>query len=106
MAFLPMMTPSLSPSPPLSIDDCRQAGEAFGQTMRGRSRQAFETALMQRLEVFVAGLAETGLDEEDAIAAFDVAAWDTWEAVLGGTGPAEPAAGEMGRPSGRARPKT
>lgn len=99
-----MMTPSLSSSPPLSIEDCRQAGDDFGQGMRGRSRQKFEAALMHQLDMLVAALAETALNEDEAVAAFDVAAWDAWEAVLVGT-PAGAQESEGGRGQSRGRPK-
>jgi len=98
------MTPSLSPSPPLSIADCRAAGESFGRDMRGRSRQKFEAALMHWIDMLTAALADTALDEDEAVAAFDVAAWDAWEAMLVGT-PAITQETESGRSQGRGRPK-
>ncbi|WP_459676197.1 hypothetical protein [Acidisoma sp. 7E03] len=72
--------------------------------MRGRSRQKFESALMRRIDQLVASLAETKMDEDEAVAAFDVAAWDAWEAVLGALAAPEPPA-EPGRTAARPRGK-
>lgn len=91
------MTPSLSSPPPETIEDCRNAGESFGREMRGRPRTKFETGLMRRLDAIAEQVAGSALDEEEAIAAFDVAAWDSWEAVLTSAAVAEPKA-EGGRP--------
>ncbi|HTI01507.1 MAG TPA: hypothetical protein VL752_11225 [Acidisoma sp.] len=95
------MTPSLSSSPPETIEDCRTAGETLGQEMRGRSRTKFETVLTQRLDRMAEQIAGSALDAEEAIAAFDVAAWDAWEAVLSGAAVSEAAKSEGGRNPGR-----
>jgi hypothetical protein len=98
------MTPNLS-SPLESVEDCRLAGESLGRDMRGRPRTKFETVLMQRLEGMAEQITATTLDPEEAIAAFDVAAWDSWEAVLTGAGVAEPKA-EGGRGPSRNKSAT
>jgi hypothetical protein len=84
------MTPSQSSTPPETIEDCRVAGETLGREMRGRPRVKFETVLMQRLDGMAEQIASSTLDAEEAIAAFDSAAWDTWEAVLTGATLPEP----------------
>jgi hypothetical protein len=99
------MTPSHSASPPETVEDCRVAGETLGREMRGRPRVKFETVLMQRLDGIVEQIAASTLDAEEAIAAFDVAAWDTWEAVLTGTTVPEPKS-EAGRSPGRNKSAT
>lgn len=98
------MTPNLS-SPPESVEDCRVAGETLGREMRGRPRAKFETVLMQRLDGMAEQIAASPLDADEAIAAFDVAAWDTWEAVLTGAGVGE-AKSDGGRSPGRNKSAT
>lgn len=98
-------TPGSSSSPPETIAEWRSAGEAFGREMRGRPRTKFETILMQRLNAMAEDIAGSALDSDEAISAFDVAAWDAWEAVLTGAAVNEPKP-ETGRGSGRNKSAT
>lgn len=96
------MTPSLSPSLPRTAGECRLAGETFGREMRGRPRTKFETALVKQLAVLELQAAEAALDPEEALAAFDTAAWEAWEAAVSSLPASETGPGESGR-GGRGR---
>lgn len=82
------MTPSIAPPGPVTVDDLRAEGTAFGRSWRGRPRSRFEESLVKRLNALSEALAAQALDEDEAIAAFDTAAWDTWEASVTSSSPA------------------
>jgi hypothetical protein len=72
--------PSLIFDPPVTIEECTAAGRQFGETWANRPRAEFEEALIQRLAA-IDELAPLSSDAEEAMAAFDQAAWHTWEAL-------------------------
>lgn len=79
----PMSLPPLIASPsPATIDALQTEGRAFGQDWRGRARTKFEEALVKRLGSLAEDIAARALDTDEAVAAFDVAAWDAWEAPV------------------------
>lgn len=67
----------------LIIVECRMTGLEFGTEFAHQSREAFEVALVGQLTALDERLAVTALNAADAVAAFDQAAWDAWEAVHG-----------------------
>jgi hypothetical protein len=72
--------PSLIFDPPVTIEECTTAGWQFGKTWANRPRAEFEEALIQRLAA-IDELAPLSSDAEEAMAAFDQAAWSAWEAL-------------------------
>ena len=71
---------SLIFDPPVSIAECPSAGRQLGEAWGTRSRVEFEQALIERL-VAIDDLAPLSSDAEEALAAFDQAAWQAWEAA-------------------------
>ncbi len=90
--FYPMAMTPLIASSPTTIETYRAQGRAFGQQWRGRSRRKFEESLVKRLDILSEEIAALAVDAEEATAAFDVAAWDAWEAGVTGTSLAGPGA--------------
>ncbi len=64
--------------PPVTVEECRLAGRRFGSAWSKASRVSFEQALVARLTALDEALREHGIEE--AVAAFDQAAWGGWEA--------------------------
>jgi hypothetical protein len=62
--------------------ECRMTGLEFGAEFAHQPREAFEVALLGQLAALDERLAVTARNA-DAVAAFDQAAWDVWEAVHG-----------------------
>ncbi|HEX3982422.1 MAG TPA: hypothetical protein VHX12_01890 [Acidisoma sp.] len=79
------MTPSIALPSSTAVDEYRAKGSTFGREWRGRPRRKFEETLVKRLDALGEEVAGLPLDAEEAIAAFDVAAWDAWEAGVSGT---------------------
>ena len=74
--------PSVVFEPPVTIAECRAAGRQFGETWANRPRGEFEGALVERLAAIdELALAPLSSDAEEAMAAFDQAAWGAWEAL-------------------------
>lgn len=76
------LPPLIASPPPATIDALRMEGHAFGQDWRGRARTKFEEALVKRLGSLTEDISARALDTDEAVAAFDVAAWDAWEAPI------------------------
>jgi hypothetical protein len=72
--------PSLIFEPPVTIEECRSAGKQFGEAWARRSRADFEEALIERLTA-IDELAPLSSDAEEAMAAFNQAAREAWEAA-------------------------
>jgi hypothetical protein len=64
--------------PPVTVEECRLAGRRFGSAWSKTARVSFEQALVARLIALDEALREQ--DHEEAIVAFDQAAWSGWEA--------------------------
>ncbi len=67
--------------PPETIEASRLAGRWFGSAWGQASRVAFEDALVAQLLILSEALATGEWDAEEAVAAFDQAAWSGWEAA-------------------------
>jgi hypothetical protein len=67
--------------PPATIAECQAAGLAFGQARTEVARVSFEQDLTGQLAVLTKALTFSELDQEQALAAFDQAAWAGWEGV-------------------------
>jgi hypothetical protein len=78
------MTPSLAPSP-TALENYRAQGSAFGRYWRGRPRSKFEESLVKRIDSLIEEAAALAVDSDEVVAAFDVAAWEAWEASVTGT---------------------
>jgi hypothetical protein len=66
--------------PPVTVEECRLAGRQFWGSQVGLPRVAFERVLVDRLVSLGEVLAVNGEGYDEAIAAFDQAAWTAWEA--------------------------
>ncbi|MCB8883898.1 hypothetical protein ACELLULO517_26870 [Acidisoma cellulosilytica] len=66
--------------PPVTVEEWRLAGRQFGGVWAGTPRIAFEEDLVARLAGLVDALRTSVEDMDEAIAAFDQAAWTAWEA--------------------------
>ena len=75
------MAPSDAFDPPATIAECQAAGFAFGQARAEVARVSFEQDLTEQLAVLTRVLTFSELDQEQALAAFDQAAWAGWEGV-------------------------
>jgi hypothetical protein len=75
------MAPSDAFDPPATIAECQAAGLAFGQARAEVARVSFEQDLTEQLAVLTRVLTFSELDQEQALAAFDQAAWAGWEGV-------------------------
>jgi len=70
--------PSLIFEPPVTIEECQSAGRQFGEAWVHRPRAEFEDALVGRLAA-IDELAPLSSVAEEAMAAFDRAAWGAWK---------------------------
>src|SRR6202044_1422331 len=77
------MVPSDAFDPPATIAECQAAGHAFGQARAEVARVSFEQDLTEQLAVLTRALTFSELDQDQALAAFDQAAWAGWEGVAG-----------------------
>ena len=68
-------------APPTTIAECQAAGLAFGQARAEVARVSFEQDLTEQLAVLTRVLIFSEFDQEQALAAFDQAAWAGWEGV-------------------------
>jgi hypothetical protein len=73
--------PDLRLEPPVSVEECREAGITFGKHNGKLSRLAFEEKLVKRPLALEHLLSRSGPLAEDTLAAFDQAAWQTWEGL-------------------------
>ncbi len=73
------MAPSDAIDPPATVAECWAAGFAFGQARAEVARVSFEQDLTEQLAVLTRILTFSELDQEQALAAFDQAAWAGWE---------------------------
>jgi hypothetical protein len=74
------MTSPLTFDPPISIDLCETAGREFGHARIGMERMVFEQELVAQLGALDEALRAAHIDRDQALAAFDTAAWGAWEA--------------------------
>jgi hypothetical protein len=74
------MSSPLTFNPPITIDLCETAGQEFGGARIGMERAIFEQELVAQLAALVEALRAADIDRDRALAAFDTAAWDAWEA--------------------------
>jgi hypothetical protein len=65
--------------PPVTAEECEEAGNTFGRANQGQSRFRFEELLLTRLAALEGLFKGTVGLCEDCLAAFDRAAWDAWE---------------------------
>jgi hypothetical protein len=72
--------PSLTSSPPATIEECQSIGKQFGEAWPTWSHADFEEALIERLTA-IDELAPLSSDAEEAMAAFDQAARSAWESA-------------------------
>jgi hypothetical protein len=79
--------PTLTFNPPISIDLCETAGQEFGDARVGMERAIFERELVTQLEALFEALRAADIDRDQALAVFDTAAWDAWEASKEPTAP-------------------
>ncbi len=70
--------------PPGRIEACRSAGRRFGLSWAEHPRLDFEDALSARLAKLSDALDAAGIDIDEALAAFDQAAWEIWEVAQAG----------------------
>jgi hypothetical protein len=75
------MSPTLTFNPPITIDLCEAAGREFGSTRSEMARVLFEQELVAQLEALDEALRAADIDRDEALAAFDKAAWSAWEAL-------------------------
>jgi hypothetical protein len=61
------------------MKESEEAGETFGMCHRGLSRLMFEQKLVARLLALERLSGVIGVVPEEALAAFDRAAWEAWE---------------------------
>jgi hypothetical protein len=76
--FLPMSLP-LTFNPPITIDLCETAGREFGRARFEMQRALFEQELVAQLVALDEALRTADIDRDQALAAFDKAAWGAWE---------------------------
>jgi hypothetical protein len=77
---LAAMSPPLTFNPPISIDLCETAGQEFGHARTGMERVVFEQELEAQLVALIEALRAADIDRDQALAVFDTAAWNAWEA--------------------------
>jgi hypothetical protein len=82
--LIPAMNRSVIFDPPLTIEECGFAGYRFGRAFVGEPRAAFEQALARRVAALNDALATSGLDPDEALGAFEQAAWGAWETAQPG----------------------
>jgi hypothetical protein len=87
--------PSLMFEPPVTIEECRAVGTQLGEAWGDCPRLEFEEVLIGRMTAIGDAVTASGLDVDEAVAAFDQAAWAAWEAAQsedpGDRAPARPA---------------
>jgi hypothetical protein len=64
------MSPSVSFDPPVTIEECLSAENAFGEA-RAIDRPAFESQLIAQLDALEEILKPMAIDQDHALAAFD-----------------------------------
>jgi hypothetical protein len=74
------MTSPLTFNPPITIDLCETAGQEFGHARIEMERMVFELELVAQLVALDEALKAADIDRDQALAAFDTAAWSAWEA--------------------------
>lgn len=72
--------------PPVTVEECRLAGRKFGGACKIATRTAFEQVLVVQLLALEDAFSGMDLDTQEALAAFDQAAWTGWEAGRHGDG--------------------
>jgi hypothetical protein len=77
--ILAAMSPPLTFNPPITIDLCETAGQEFGNARIGVERVVFERELVTQLAALDEALRAADIDRDQALAAFDTAAWGAWE---------------------------
>ena len=70
--------------PPRTIADCRAVGRRFGLLWAEQPRLDFEKALSARLAEFYEAMGTAEIDIDEAVAAFDQAAWEIWDVAQTG----------------------
>jgi hypothetical protein len=73
------MFPPLTFDSPITIDLCETAGRELGNTRSEMARVVFERELVAQLVVLDEALRTADIDRDQALAAFDKAAWAAWE---------------------------
>ena len=79
-----VMEQAVDSRPPATIEACRTLGRRFGLSWAEQPRPDFEEALSARLLERHDALDTAEIDIDEALAAFDQAAWEIWDVAQAG----------------------